>query len=208
MNVRSPDVQGIAAAYTTVEMTDPVPVSVTRLLQDWQRGDREALDRLMPIIYDELRRIAGRLMTSESPGHTLQATALVHEAYARLMRGQVSVTDRAHFLGLSARIMRRILVDHARARRREKRGGGAPRVTLRELEAVTPDSPERLLDIDDLLSRLAAIDPRKHRALEMSVFGGMTHSEIATVLDLSVPTVERDLRMARAWLRSELGGGI
>lgn len=187
-------------------MSDPASESVTGLLQEWQRGNQEALDRLMPVVYDELRRIAGRLMKSESPAHTLQATALVHEACVRLMRGEVSIRDRAHFLSLSARIMRRILVDHARARRREKRGGGGPKVTLTELEAIAPGSPDRLLDIDDSLGRLEAMDPRKHRALEMSVFGGMTHAEIALVLDLSVPTVERDLRMARAWLRSELGG--
>jgi len=192
-------------AYTIPEVSDPASESVTGLLQEWQRGDREALDRLMPIVYGELRRIAGRLMKSESPAHTLQATALVHEAYARLMRGEVSVRDRAHFLSLSAQVMRRILVDHARARRRDKRGGGGLKVTLTGLEAITPGSPDRLIDIDDALDRLKAMDPRKHRALEMSVFGGMTHAEIALVLDLSVPTIERDLRMARAWLRSELG---
>jgi RNA polymerase sigma factor (TIGR02999 family) len=184
----------------------PTPETVTRLLERWQEGDREALDRLMPIIYEELHRVAARLMRAERVGHTLQATALVHEAYARLVGGEVSARNRAHFVSLAARIMRRILVDHARGRRRAKRGGGERKVTLVELEAVTPGSPDRLLDIDAALDRLEAIDARKHRALEMSVFGGMTHAEIADVLGVSVPTIERDLRMARAWLRSELGG--
>jgi RNA polymerase sigma-70 factor (ECF subfamily) len=187
-------------------MSDTDSDSVTRLLHAWQRGDRAALDRLMPIVYDELHRIASRLMRSERAAHTLQATALVNEAYARLLGSNASVTDRVHFVSLAARIMRRILVDHARSRGRAKRGGGDAPVTLAELEAVTPGAPERLLEIDDALGRLEAVDPRKHRALEMSVFGGMTHAEIAAVLDVSVPTVERDLRMARAWLRSELGG--
>ena len=159
----------------------------------------------MPIVYDELHRIASRLMRTERTGHTLQATALVHEAYARLMGSSPSLTDRVHFMSLAARVMRRILVDHARTRRRAKRGGGEAPVTLVELEAVASGAPERLLDIDDALGRLEAVDPRKHRALEMSAFGGMTHGEIAEVLDVSIPTIERDLRMARAWLRSELG---
>jgi RNA polymerase sigma factor (TIGR02999 family) len=187
-------------------VADPAPSTVTRLLHQWQCGDREALDDLMPIVYDELHRLAGGLMRGERAEHTLQATALVHEAYARLVGSQVSVRDRVHFMSLAARIMRRVLVDHARGRGRAKRGGGNRRVTLADLEAVTPGSPDRLLEIDDALDRLRAADPRKHSAMEMSLFGGMTHAEIAEVLDVSVPTIERDLRMARAWLRDELGG--
>jgi RNA polymerase sigma factor (TIGR02999 family) len=176
------------------DVPDPGPETVTGLLREWRQGDREALDRLMPIVYDELHRLAGRLMRSERHDHTLQATALVHEAYARLARGGASPLDRVHFLSLSARVMRRILVDHARQRRRAKRGGGDVRVTFVELEAVMPGSTERLLEID--------------QALEMSLFGGLSNAEIATALQVSVPTVERDLRMARAWLRSELGHGL
>jgi RNA polymerase sigma factor (TIGR02999 family) len=187
-------------------MSDAAPPDVTRLLHEWQHGDRAALDRLMPIVYDELHRIAGNLMRGERSEHTLQATALVHEAYARLVGGRASATDRVHFLSLAARIMRRILVDHARGRRRAKRGGGDVRITLVELEAVSPGAPDRLLEIDEVLGRLEAVDARKHRALEMSVFGGMTHAEIAAALEVSVPTIERDLRMARAWLKSELAG--
>jgi RNA polymerase sigma-70 factor (ECF subfamily) len=184
-----------------------VSLTVTRLLQQWQQGDDDALNRLMPLVYDELHRIASRLMRSERRGHTLQATALVHEAYARLVASDASAGDRVHFMSLVARVMRRVLVDHARARRRAKRGGGRPAVTLAEVEAVTPGAADRLLDIDEALDRLKALDLRKHRALEMSVFGGMTHAEIAAVLGVSVPTVERDVRMARAWLRSELKRG-
>lgn len=178
--------------------------TVTRLLQQWQQGDHDALNRLMPLVYDELHRIASRLMRSERRGHTLQATALVHEAYARLVASDAAAGDRVHFMSLVARVMRRVLVDHARARGRAKRGGGRPAVTLAEVEAVAPGATDRLLDIDEALDRLKALDLRKHQALEMSVFGGMTHAEIAAVLGVSVPTVERDVRMARAWLRSEL----
>ncbi len=184
----------------------PVPTPVTRLLLQWQQGDLDALDRLMPLVYDELHRIAARLMRSERPDHTLQATALVHEAYARLVDSDASASDRVHFMSLAARIMRRILVDHARGRGRAKRGGGQLVVTLSEVEAVAPGAADRLVDIDEALERLKALDARKHHAVEMSVFGGMTHAEIASVLGVSVPTVERDVRMARAWLRSELGG--
>lgn len=187
-------------------MSSSDPQTVTQLLHAWRQGDREALDRLMPIVYDQLHRIASRLMRGERSGHTLQATALVHEAYARLVGGDVSVVDRVHFMSLAARVMRRILVDHARGRLREKRGGGAVAVTLTELEAVSSGSLDRLIDIDEALGRLEAADPRKQQALEMSVFGGMTQAEIAEALAVSVPTIERDLRMARAWLRSELGG--
>ncbi|MGE5246633.1 MAG: ECF-type sigma factor, partial [Betaproteobacteria bacterium] len=148
---------------------------------------------------------ASRLMRSERPGHTLQATALVHEAYARLVGGDASAGDRVHFMSLAARVMRRLLVDHARARRRAKRGGPQLVMTLSEVEAVAPGAVDRLVDIDEALGRLKALDVRKHSVVEMSVFGGMTHAEIAAVLGISIPTVERDARMARAWLRSELG---
>jgi len=188
-------------------MPGPEPRTVTALLARWRAGDTDAQDQLVPLVYEELRQIAARLMASERRGHTLQATALVHEAYARLVESDIGFNDRAHFLSLASRAMRRILIDHARSRNRSKRGGGEPAITLADTMAATPASNERLLEIDDALRRLAALDPRKHRALEMSVFGGMTHTEIARVLEVSVPTVERDLRMARAWLRVELRDG-
>jgi RNA polymerase sigma factor (TIGR02999 family) len=184
-----------------------VPTPVTRLLQQWQLGDHAALDRLMPLVYDELRRAAARLMRSERPGHTLQATALVHEAYARLIDSDATAHDRVHFMSLAAQVMRRVLVDHARTRKRAKRGGGQIQVTLSEVEAIVPGDADRTLDIDEALNRLSVLDVRKQRALEMNVFGGMTHAEIAAALGVSVPTIERDVRMARAWLRSELGCG-
>jgi RNA polymerase sigma factor (TIGR02999 family) len=180
------------------------PGSVTALLRQWRDGDGSALDRLMPLVYEELRRQAVGMMRAERRDHTLQATALIHEAYARLAGSELSIRDREHFVSLAAGVMRRVLVDHARARLRDKRGGGAQRVTLEEAMAVIPDAADRLLEIDELLQRLGRIDPRKHRALELSLFGGLTQEEVARVLDVSVPTVERDLRFARAWLRAEL----
>jgi RNA polymerase sigma factor (TIGR02999 family) len=177
---------------------------VTRLLREWGRGNRDALDDLMPLVYDELRRIAAALMRSERGEHTLQATALVHEAFARLAGSGASPVDRVHFMSLAARVMRRVLVDHARAVGRDKRGGANVRVTLVEAEAVAPGSASRLFEIDSALDRLLELDKRKARALEMKAFGGMTHDEIASALQVSVPTIERDLRMAKAWLRAEL----
>lgn len=186
-------------------MTGDDPQTVTRLLQRWRGGDEQALERLMPLVYDELRRLAGGLMRGERSDHTLQATALIHEAWLRLAGADLSVQDRHHFVSLAARVMRRVLVDHARARKREKRGGDAVRVTLEEVAAVVPDSAARLLEIDDALERLKTLDERKYRALELSLFGGLTQPEIAQALEVSLPTVERDLRTGRAWLRTELG---
>lgn len=155
-------------------------------------------------VYDELRRIAGRLMRSERRDHTLQATALVHEAYARLIKGELSVEHRGHFLGLAASAMRRILIEHARARGREKRGGGAVKMTLDEQSAVTPSPVADVIDLDKALLRLAEQDPRMARVTELFYFGGLTWPEIAAVMDISEATVSRDLRMARAWLKVEL----
>jgi len=188
-------------------MPDPPPKAVTRLLREWQHGNRRALDDLIPLVYAELHRIAAGLMRAERRDHTLQATALVHEAYGRLAQSSASAVDRVHFMSLAARVMRRVLVDHARAHGSAKRGGSDVRVTLAEAEAAAPGSAGRLIEIDEALDRLQALDERKQRALEMAVFSGMTHGEIAAVLAVSVPTVERDLRMAKAWLRVELQAG-
>jgi len=185
-------------------MNDQAPQTVTVLLKRWREGDESALNELMPLVYDELRRQARGMMKSERRDHTLQATALIHEAYARLAGSDLSIKDRHHFLSLSARAMRRVLVDHARSRGREKRGGDAEKITLVEASAVVPGSADRLIEIDDALERLKSLDERKYRALEMAIFGGLQQAEIAEVLGVSVPTVERDLRTARAWLRSEL----
>jgi len=177
--------------------------SVTRLLQDWRSGDADALDQLTPLVYDDLRRIAARHLRSERSGHTLQATALVNEAYARLAEAEFSFQDRAHFFAIAARTMRRILTDYGRARTAKKRGGGDAAVTLHE-EFVAASNTASILDIDDALEKLAAIDERKSDILVLHFFGGMTYEETAAALDISAATVDRDLRLAKAWLANEL----
>lgn len=180
------------------------PHTVTSLLQRWQQGDQEALASLAPMIYRELRRIAARYLRGESAGHTWQPTDLVHEAYLQLAGAQVDWQDRAHFLAVAAKQMRRLLVDHARAKRRAKRGGGIHAVTLDEemLPAQTP--VDNLIDLDDALTRLAAQDERKAAILELHVFGGLTYDETARVLGLSPATVNRELRFAKAWVFKEV----
>jgi RNA polymerase sigma factor (TIGR02999 family) len=185
---------------------DVSAAAVTRLLADATAGDRAALDRLMPIVYDELRRIASRRLGGERQAHTLQTTALVNEAYLRLVdQRQVQWQNRAHFFAIAARMMRYILVDHARARGGAKRGGGATHVTLDD--AIAPqaaDSPESLLLIDDALSRLEQMDARKCQVAELRLFSGLSVDETAEVLKVSAVTVMRDWRMAKAWLQREL----
>ncbi|MCI0433419.1 MAG: sigma-70 family RNA polymerase sigma factor [Gemmatimonadetes bacterium] len=178
---------------------------VTQLLLDWRRGDRAALDRLIPLVYTELHRVASRQLRSERPDHTLQPTALVHEAYARLIDADVEWTDRAHFFAVAARTMRRVLVDHARGRQREKRGGGAICVTLDEGLQVESGDPHELLALDAALDRLHALDARKADIVQLHYFGGLTYDAIAEALGISPATVDRDLRMAKAWLHAELG---
>ena len=173
---------------------------VTRILRSPEADESV----LLPLVYDELKGIAQNRMSAERADHTLQATALVNEAYGRLIEGHVSPRDRAHFLGIAASAMRRILVDHARAKRREKRGGGATRVTFEEATIVSPTPPGYLVDIDESLKRLAKQDARKARVVELHFFGGLTWPEISEVLEISEATVARDLRLARAWLRDDL----
>jgi RNA polymerase sigma factor (TIGR02999 family) len=180
------------------------PSDVTILLRAWREGDARALDRLIPIVYEELKDIARRSMWGERPDHTLQATALVHEAYTRLIDSDVTWQDRSHFFAVAARQMRRILVDHAKARGRIKRGGGADRITLNESVAVSPEPPADLVALDEALERLTALDARKAQVIELHFFGGLTHEEAAEALGVSVATVERDLRFAKAWLYREL----
>lgn len=183
----------------------PGPNSVTALLRQWGAGDKEALDQLMPLVYDQLRKLASRCLASEKPGHTLRATALVNEAYLRLIDAGASFNDRVHFFAVAARLLRQILVDHARAQNRQKRGAGAQKLTLDESILVAPDQPG-LLDLDDALNRLAANDRRKGEAVELFYFGGLTYDEIAIALEISPATVHRELRMAKAWLHTELAG--
>ena len=177
---------------------------ITALLRDWSGGDREALERLMPIVYGELKRLASSYLRSERPDHTLQPTALVHEAYLRL-QGQRSVvwSNRAHFFGIAARIMRRILVDHARRRRAAKRDAAALRVTLVDDSAA--DRAPELIALDSALTSLERLDPQQARVVELRYFGGLTVEETAEAAGISTATVKREWRTARAWLRREIG---
>ncbi|HEX7062927.1 MAG TPA: sigma-70 family RNA polymerase sigma factor [Woeseiaceae bacterium] len=177
--------------------------SVTTLLHHWRAGDKAALEALTPLIYDDLWRIAARQLRSERSGHTLQATALVHEAFARLADAEVAWQDRAHFFAIAARLMRRILTDYGRARQRDKRGGGMRPITLSE-DSGTPCETERLLELDAALDKLARVDERKSDILVLHFFGGMTYDEMAEALGISAATVDRDLRLAKAWLANEL----
>jgi RNA polymerase sigma factor (TIGR02999 family) len=180
------------------------PEAVTRLLQAWRGGDQAALNGLMPIVYDQLRLIAGNYFKSEAPGHTLQATAVVHEAFLRLAGSDVEWRDRAHFLAIAASTMRRILVDHARSNRRDRRGGGAVAFSLEEAIVVSSEPNAQVVRLDDALTALAALDERKARILEFMYFGGLTYAETAEALAISEATVHRELKMAKAWLRHEL----
>jgi RNA polymerase sigma factor (TIGR02999 family) len=179
---------------------------VTQLLRAWSAGDQGALELLMPIVYDELHRLAQRYMADERPGHTLQATALVNEAYVRLANAAGSGWhDRAHFFAVSARVMRRILVDWARSRRAQKRGSDVPALELQENLAVVPGkSGNDLIAIDDALTTLAALDSRQSQIVEMRFFGGLSVKETAEVLTVSEETVRRDWKVAKSWLRREL----
>ena len=177
----------------------------TALLKSWRGGDRGALDRLMPLVYDELSGIARGALSAERPDHTLQTRALVHEAYLRLVDAEVDFVDRAHFFALAARTMRRVLTDHARARQRDKRGGDMIRVPLTDLPAPQPDSAIDLLQLDAALTKLEAQDERRARVIEMHFYGGLNYEETAEALGVSKATVDRDLRLAKAWLRRELG---
>jgi RNA polymerase sigma factor (TIGR02999 family) len=182
------------------------PGNVTRLLLQWKGGDAAALDRLLPLVYSELRRIAARHLKRERPGHSLQPTALVHEAYLRLVdAANVDWHERAQFFGLAARLMRQILVDHARTRDAAKRGGGTPKVSLEEAPEPHRGPDIDLIALDEALGQLAALDPQQGRVVELRYFGGLTIEETAEVIGVSPATVKRDWTMAKAWLRRELG---
>jgi RNA polymerase sigma factor (TIGR02999 family) len=179
--------------------------SPTELLVAWGRGEPHAFEQLVPLVHEELRRLARQYMVRERPGHTLQATALVNEAYMRLIDlKRIRWQDRAHFFAMSARVMRRILVDLARTRRSEKRGGRAPRVSLDEALVVSKESTQDLLTLDDALQALAAVHPRKSQVVELRFFGGLSLEETAEALQVSVDTVKRDWRYAKLWLLKEL----
>jgi RNA polymerase sigma factor (TIGR02999 family) len=180
--------------------------NVTRLCRDAARNDRQSVDALVDHVYGVLRRMASRHMGGERQGHTLTPTALVHEAYLRLVdQESMGWQDRAHFYAIAARVMRRVLIDHARRRLADKRGGGQAMVTLHE-DAAAVTTPENLLELDRALDKLDQLSPRQRQVVEMRFFGGMTHEETAEVVGVSVPTVRRDWRVAQAWLKREMAG--
>jgi RNA polymerase sigma factor (TIGR02999 family) len=181
---------------------------ITELLKAWSNGDKTALERLMPVVEAELHRIARRYMQHEGENHLLQTTALVNEAFLRLVdQKHVEWQNRAHFYGIAAKLMRRILIDHARAEHRAKRGGGAYPVSLLQAEDVVTETPDDLLALDAALKKLATIDDRKSQVVELRYFGGLSVEETAEVLRVSEVTVMRDWNMARAWLRREIRSG-
>jgi len=185
----------------------PASSQVTLLLRAWSDGDEAALEKLLPLVEAELRRLARIYMAKERRGHTLQTTALVNEAFVRLVDAQgLRWQDRSHFLGISARLMRRVLVDHARTRGYQKRGGGAQRVTLTDALLIARDPSIHLIDLDRALDALAAVDARKAKVVELRFFGGLSVEETADVLHMSNDTIKRDWRLARMWLQRELEG--
>lgn len=183
----------------------PLAGDVTLLLRNLEFGDTSSVERLTSLVYGELRRLAGGILRRERPGHTLQATALVHEAYMKLVgHTKVSWQSRSHFLAIAARLMRQILVDHSRIHNAAKRGSGTPKVALEEALARADERPMEIIALDDALKTLQQLDARKAKVIELKYFGGLTGEEIAEVLEISTATVARELRMAQAWLAREL----
>jgi RNA polymerase sigma factor (TIGR02999 family) len=177
---------------------------VTELLRHWTQGDEKALEELLPIVYKELRRLAHYHLQSERPDHTLQSTALVHEAYLRLMGGHpIQFENRAHFIAVASRLMRQVLVDYARERKAQKRSGGV-RIVLEHLDQLAVDSDAELLALNDALEELVRIDPRQGKIVEMKFFGGLSAPEISEVMNLSRATVDRDWATARVWLHRQM----
>jgi len=178
-----------------------LPQEITQLLMNWSQGDKAALDQLVPLVYPELRRLAKRHMNREDPAHTLQTSALINEAYLKLVDQQdVEWQNRAHFFAVAAQVMRHILVDHARTRNYAKRGGGAPKLPLDEAAALTEQRAGELIALDDALRELAALDERKSQIIELRFFGGLSLEETAQVIKISPSTVQREWRAAKAWL--------
>lgn len=190
-------------------MQTPHEHEVTQLLADWRQGDESAAARLLPLVYDQLRALAGSFFEHQAPGHTLEPTALVHEAYLRLASGsEQGWNDRKHFFNVAARAMRQLLADSARRRRAEKRGGGWARISLGSDPAAEALGDADLLTLDDALTQLSALDPRQGRIVELRYLTGLSVEETAEILGVSPRTVELDWRLARAWLRRELDGEL
>ena len=184
-----------------------LPEQITDLLIDWNNGSAESLAKLMPMVEEELRRIAANYMRRETPGHTLQTTALVNEAYLKLIdQREVRWQNRAHFFALASQLMRRILVDHARTQGRVKRGGNAVHVNLEDVAVITPEKSEDLIALDEALTRLAEFDSKKSKLVEMRFFGGLTVDEVAEVMGIAPVTVMLHWRLAKAWLQREMRG--
>lgn len=178
---------------------------ITVLLKSWSEGNDQALDELVPVVYDELRRMARRYMSGQNVAHTLQTTALIHEAYLKLVgRRELEWASRDHFFAVAARAMRHVLVDHARARNREKRGGAARAIELDEAAVVFNQQSDQVVALDEALVRLAELDPRKAQVVELRYFGGMSIDEVSSVLGVSAPTINRDWSFAKVWLLREL----
>jgi RNA polymerase sigma factor (TIGR02999 family) len=183
------------------------PADFTVLLNEWGAGRADALDRLTPLVYDELRQLARKHMRTERGSHTLQATAVVHEAFVRLIQANVALQDRAHFFAIVSRLMRRVLVDHAKSRARIKRNGGAPtNLGVTDLEPMATSDID-LVALDDALQGLTQLEPRLAEVVELFYFGGLTYEQIGTAMGISAATVHRDIRLARAWLLQEIGRG-
>ncbi len=181
------------------------PQEVTQLLANWSQGDPTALEKLIPLVYKELRHLAHRYMEGQRPNHTLQTTALVNEAYLRLAdQSKPNFTNRSHFFAVAAKAMRQILVDYAKAQQSQKRGAGASKVELNEAALISPEQTSAILDVDEALEKLAVLDSRKAHVVELRYFGGLNQDEIAEVLKISIVTVRRDWVFARAWLYTEL----
>jgi RNA polymerase sigma factor (TIGR02999 family) len=183
-----------------------VPADFTQLLTEWRSGHPQALDRLTPLVYDELRRLARNYMRGERGSHTLQATAVVHEAFLRLIQANVALQDRSHFFALASRLMRRVLVDHAKSRSRIKRNSGARDLAAENDDPTSPPANVDIVALDDALEGLQQMEPRLAQVIELHYFGGMTYDQIAAAAGMSAATVHRDIRLARAWLLNEIGG--
>ena len=205
MNGESEGVEAAITGRIPGELSAADAQEVTQLLEKWSHGDAGALQKLTPLVYDELRRLARQHMKGQTPDHTLQTTALVNEAYLRLAgQKKPSFTNRSHFLAVAAKAMRQILVNHAKALQSGKRGAGAGKVQLDEAALVSPEQTGAILDVNDALERLAMLDSRKAQVVELKYFGGLRQDEIADVLKISSVTVRRDWIFARAWLYNEL----
>jgi len=205
MNGERESVDLRAAGQIPAGMPPADPQDVTQLLADWSHGDRAALEKLTPLVYEKLHHLAHHYMAAQRPDHTLQTTALVNEAYVRFAdQTRPNFTNRSHFLAVAAKAMRQILVNHAKSAQRQKRGAGFAKVELDEAALISPEEPKVILDLHDALERLAALDWRKAQVVELSYFGGLKHDEIAEVLKVSIVTIRRDWVFARAWLYNEL----